>query len=157
MLSKTLCFDSERVGKWVCERTGGSYAEGTAIGLEQDGKLIAGVLYDHYNGQSIAMHVAAEGKRWMTREYLWVCFHYPFEQLKVKKIIGLVDSTNLDAQRFDEHLGFEKEAVITHAGAVGDLIIYGMTKDKCRFLKYGPNVHPAIAPERCEVFTTSIP
>ena len=101
-----------RVGTWVCERTHGTYVEGTAIGLERDGELIAGVLYDHYNGASMAMHVAAEGKQWLNREYLWFCFYYPFEQVKVKKVIGIVPSTNAQALRFDKHLGFREEARI---------------------------------------------
>ncbi len=131
---KRIVLDSARVGSWVCHHTGGEFNEGAAIGLEENGNLIAGVLYDHYNGRSIAMHVAAIGKRWMTREYLRVCFDYPFRQLKVKKILGLVDSTNLEAQRFDEHLGFVRAAVIADAGAHGDLIIYSMTPDQCRFI-----------------------
>ncbi|MBI3715660.1 MAG: GNAT family N-acetyltransferase [Betaproteobacteria bacterium] len=131
---KSIVVDAERVGRWVCERTGGSYSEGTAIGLEEDGELIAGVLYDHYNGQSIAMHVAAAGKRWMTREYLRACFAYPFLQLRVKKILGFVDSANQEARRFDEHLGFAREATIADAGKEGDLIIYSMTPEQCRFI-----------------------
>lgn len=81
------------------------------------------------------MHVAGEGKRWMTKEYLRVCFDYPLNQLKVKKILGLVDSTNMDARKFDEHLGFELEACIKGAGPKGDLLIYSMTAEQCRFLK----------------------
>lgn len=131
-----IVFDREKVANWVLSKIGGALENGAqAIGYEKNGELIAGVVYDRYNGQSICMHVAAEGKRWMTREYLWICFHYPFIQLGVKKIIGLVDSTNIDAIRFDENLGFNKEHVIKDAGKHGDLIIYSMTKEQCRFLE----------------------
>ena len=131
--------DNKRVGSWVCERTGGYYIDGVGIGLEENGELIAGVLYDMFNGKSIAMHVAAVGSRWMTKEYLRYCFEYPFKQLGVKKILGLVDTENIDAQVFDEHLGFVVEATIKDAARRGDLIVYSMTKDQCRFLgeKYG--------------------
>jgi len=119
----------------VCERTHGTYVEGTAIGLERDGELIAGVLYDHYNGASMAMHVAAEGKQWLNREYLWFCFYYPFEQVKVKKVIGIVPSTNTQALRFDKHLGFREEARIVGAAPGGDLVFLTMTRDECRYLE----------------------
>lgn len=132
---KEIVQDDLRVGTWVCERTDGEYTGGVGIGLEENGELIAGVLFDNYNGRSISMHVAATGKRWMNKAYLFACFHYPFMHLKVNKIIGLVDSTNLEAQRFDEHLGFSKEALIRDAGKIGDLIIYSMTRPECRFLK----------------------
>ena len=131
-----IVYDKSIIGPWVCHRTGGSYVEqdSQTIGLVRNGELVAGVLYDHYNGRSIAMHVAAIGKFWMTRQYLHACFHYPFIQLGVNKILGLVDSTNLAAQKFDEHLGFKAEAIIKDAAPQGDLIIYSMTAADCRFL-----------------------
>jgi RimJ/RimL family protein N-acetyltransferase len=82
------------------------------------------------------MHVASvPGKRWMTREYLRVCFDYPFNQLKVKKIIGLVDSQNTDALKFDENLGFVTEYILQDAGKTANLHILSMTRQQCRFLK----------------------
>ena len=129
--------DASTIGPWVCKRTGGSYhGDGTTIGIEKDGELIAGVLFDQYNGSSACMHVAAvPGKRWMTREYLKVCFDYPFRQLKLKKLIGLVDSTNKEGLAFDIHLGFVTEAVIKDASKYGDLHILTMTPAQCRFFK----------------------
>ncbi len=136
MPTKRIVFDVERIGPWVCERTGGEYqATDAAIGLERDGKLIAGVLYDSYMVNSICMHVAAEGANWLNREFLQIVFDYPFNQAKVNKILGLVDSTNTQACRFDEHIGFVLEATIKDAGRHGDLLIYSMTRQQCRYLK----------------------
>lgn len=125
-----------RVGVWVCQRLGSEFNEklSTAIGLEKDGLLIAGVLFDNYNGRSIAMHVAGEGGHWMTREFAKACFGYAFNQCKVNKILGYVDSQNLAARRYDEHLGFVLEAVIPDAGRYEDLYIYSMTAAQCRFI-----------------------
>lgn len=117
--------------------TGGTYyaGSGQGIGLEKDGVLIAGVLFDNCNGRSVQMHVASDGtRRWMTREYLAISFDYPFNQLKVKKIVGLVDSANTDAQRFDMALGFQHEATLKDAGRQGDLLLLTMTREQCRFL-----------------------
>jgi RimJ/RimL family protein N-acetyltransferase len=135
-MKRIVCDQPARVGQWVCDRIGGEFNEklAVAIGLERDGALIAGVIFDNYMGRSIAMHVAGEGGHWMTREYARACFDYAFNQLKVNKILGFVDSTNAAARRYDEHLGFVLEHVITDAGKCGDLCIYSMTPDKCRFL-----------------------
>lgn len=133
-----IVFDVDRLGPWVAQRTGGKYYAGSghAIGLERNGQLVAGVLYDNYTGRSVQMHVASDGTgRWMTREYLRICFDYPFNQMKVNKVIGLVDSTNAEAIRFDENIGFHREHVVTGAGKHGDLIIYSMTREQCRWLK----------------------
>lgn len=128
--------EPERVGRWVCDRVGGFFHPqlATAIGMERDGVLIAGVMFDNYNGRSISMHVAGEGGHWMTRDYARACFGYAFGQLGVGKIVGLVDSTNEQARRYDEHLGFRLEATVTGAGKTGDLLIYSMTPEQCRWI-----------------------
>lgn len=129
--------DQELMGKWLCDKIGGTYVPGTGtyIGLERNGELCAVVGYEDFNGASVRMHVAAaEGKRWMVREYLWFCFYYPFEQLGVKQLIGLVDSSNTRALAFDKHLGFKRVAVIPEACKNGDLVILTMSRSECRFL-----------------------
>lgn len=128
-----------RVGEWVCSRIGGEFnpKSSTAIGLERDGELIAGVLFDNFLGGSIAMHVAGEGGHWMTREFARACFGYAFNQLRVHKVLGFVDSLNAAARRYDEHLGFRLEHVIAGAGRDGDLCVYSMTSDQCRWVNHG--------------------
>lgn len=129
--------EDEAIGRWVCARTAGQYlpGESRSIGMvNDDGSIVAGVLYDHYNGRSIAMHVAGEGGRWITRPLLRAAFAYPFRQLGVGKVLGFVDSTNAAARRLDEHLGFVLEATLRDAGPHGDLLLYSMTAEQCRFL-----------------------
>lgn len=131
--------EPQRIGQWVCARAGGFYIpEGAyAIGLEEDGEILAGVMYDHhYAGASVQAHIAAKhGSRWLSREHLEVGFGYPFDYLKVKKIIGVVEETNFAAVRLDEHLGFTLETRIKDGCAGGDLLVYSMTREQCRFLK----------------------
>lgn len=136
MTKRIIADDSERVGAFVSKMMGDvEFACPRAIGLEEDGELIAGVVYDNYNGASICMHVAAiPGRRWMTREYLWFTFYYPFVQLGVKRITGLVPESNMTARKFDEHLGFELEAILRYAHPDGDMLVYRMFKEQCRFL-----------------------
>jgi len=133
---RKLVFDAEKIGPWVCNKTGGVFdGLGTGIGIEQDGKLIGAVLYDNYNGQSICIHVASDGtSNWMTRDFLRMAFDYPFNQLGVKVILGMVDSANLAARRFDEALGFKLEHTILNAGSQEHLLIYSMRPAQCRFL-----------------------
>lgn len=106
------------------------------LGLERDGELIAGVVYEGYNGTNVWMHVAAEpGARWMTRDYLRYCFYYPFVELGCKRVSGYVEASNTEARRFDEHLGFKREAVLEGAATDGgDVILYVMRREDCRYV-----------------------
>jgi RimJ/RimL family protein N-acetyltransferase len=82
-----------------------------------------------------------ESKRWMVREFLWFVFYFPFVQLEVTKIIAPVESGNLDCRRFIEHIGFNLEATLKDCAPKGDLLIYTMARDQCKWLSLkGPNV-----------------
>lgn len=107
------------------------------LGLERDGELVAGVLYENWSGPNVWMHVAAvPGSRWLNREFLRYCFHYPFMELGCSRVSGYVEASNEAARRFDEHLGFKPEAVLKGAATDGgDVILYVMWRDECRFLK----------------------
>jgi RimJ/RimL family protein N-acetyltransferase len=137
-MKEVVCGQNERVLKWVGDRIDETdFGPGSkGIGLQENGELIAGVAYNMYTGASICMHVAAvPGKRWMTREYLWACFAYPFLQLKCNRVTGLVRVDNFVAQKFDEHLGFVIEGRLRRAATDGtDMYIYGMLREECRWL-----------------------
>lgn len=107
-----------------------------AIGIVKDGNIIGAVLYEGYNGSNIWMHVAGiKGEPWLTKRTLALFFHYPFVQLGCQRVSGWVQMDNSDAKQFDEHIGFEKEAVLSRAGRGGaDVIVYRMFKEDCRWL-----------------------
>lgn len=122
------------VGHWVAERVAGKYfAEGSqAIGLERDGQIIAGVIYENWNQASIVCHIAIEGR--MTKGYLKAIFAYPFEFCKVKKIIVPVGSNHAKSLKLVTNMGFVEEARIKEATPDGDIIFLTLAREKCRFL-----------------------
>jgi len=84
------------------------------------------------------LHIATDGtKRWMNREYLWFVFYFPFVQLGVTKIIAPVESSNSVCARFVEHIGFTLEATLKDCAPNGDMLIYTMREDQCKWLNLG--------------------
>jgi RimJ/RimL family protein N-acetyltransferase len=74
----------------------------------------------------------------MSRSFLGEVFRYPFEQLRVQRVTGLVPARNEQAARFDEHLGFKLEGRVRQILPDGDdVLVYGMLKSECRFLNVG--------------------
>jgi RimJ/RimL family protein N-acetyltransferase len=136
---RTVYGEDERVKAWVGVRVGEEdFGAGHAIGLERDGELVAGVVYNFYTGPSVCMHVAAEGKHWLNKDFLYRAFAYPFLQLKCNRVTGLVPADDIVARKFDEHLGFVFEGRLRKARSDGsDMYLYGMLKEECRFLKLG--------------------
>ena len=80
-----LDYNFDRVHAFVSERTPINRVSGAqAIGLQKDGELIAGAVYEGFNGHNVWVHLAGTpGRRWMTRQFLYAGFAYPFIQLAV--------------------------------------------------------------------------
>lgn len=130
------------VVEWVARRTNefGNFGAAQGIGLQQlipgvGWGTIAGVAYAEFNGPNVVCHIAAVGRQWATREYLWTIFDYPFNQLKCSRITVCIGEGNKDSRRFVEHLGFTQEANLQGAHPTGDLVVYRMLRSECRFLE----------------------
>lgn len=137
----TYSFDAHKIGPWICEKAGGTYHDGdTAIGLEYNGNLIAGMLYNGYTGASIAMHSRCDDPKHVTRTFYFLIFDYPFNQLKVKRVTGLVSTANLAAQRVNEKLGWQRETTLSDYFPDGDGIVYKMTREQCRWLRVAHDI-----------------
>lgn len=125
--------EHERVGLWIEKQGGGHWhVSTTSVGLEHHGRLVAGVMYESFNGASLHASVAITGR--LNREYLWFICHYPFVQLHAKVVIATVASDNFRSRRFVEHFGFERHTSIPDAHPSGALIVYTLPKNKCRWL-----------------------
>lgn len=133
-----LIFDVDRVFEFVTSRgVPMVFSAGMqGIGVERNGELVGGVLYDSYSTNNIFMHVAGtDGMQWASKSFVKAAFGYPFHQLKCKRVSGWVEASNIKARQLDEHLGFKPEAVLEGAARDGgDVIIYRMWREECRFI-----------------------
>jgi RimJ/RimL family protein N-acetyltransferase len=140
--------EKERVGQWVALRVrrDTAWADYEAIGLERDGELIAGVIFDSYvQDARCCMHVAAVGSEWLNREYLYVCFRYAFVTMNCNVVIGLVNADNPQALKFDRHLGFEEQCRLPGGAGDCDLVVLAMQRKTCRWLNMKRDCHGTLA------------
>lgn len=101
--------------------------------------LLAVVMYQRYTPlTAVTMHVIGYTPNWLSRDFIWICFHYPFMQLGCERVFGLVHSENAAALRFDTKLGFKVETRVRKVYPDGDQIILVMERAECRWLKIKP-------------------
>lgn len=125
------------VVEWIARRTNefGHFGTDIGIGWARNGELVAGVAYADWNGPNVVCHIASDGsRRWLTRKYLWTIFDYPFNQLKAKRITVCVGEGNSDSRHFVQHLGFGLETTLLKAHPTGDLLVYSMFKEQCKWI-----------------------
>lgn len=130
----------DRLLPWAQERIGVAFRrDAYTLGLEKDGQLVAVVVWDNFSEGDCNMHIASDGTRaWMNKSLLVSAFAYPFLQLQLNRVTGLVPASNETALAFDEHLGFVREGYHPKAGPNGDdLISLGLLRENCRFIPKG--------------------
>lgn len=143
-----ICTDPEIIGPWVYKRVEGRWCPGRAatIGKILNGEIIAGVAYEDFTGTNVVCHIAGE-KNWATPYYLAIIFDYPFRIMGVKRITVPVASNNAKSIKLVEKMGFKLEAKLTEAIPAGDLLIYRMFKNECKYLgrNYGKKLSSTTA------------
>lgn len=107
-----------------------------AVGWARQGRIVAAVIFDHWQPPSISAHIASDGsRRWASAEFLRAIFAYPFGQLGCARITAPMSATNAEARRFVEKLGFELEGRLRKAWPDGsDEAVYGLLKEDCKWL-----------------------
>ena len=99
-------------------------------------RLLGGVLFTEYRGGSVEIHMAGFDPHWVNRAMIYLAFDYPFNQLKVKKLIGLVPESNVRARNANLKLGFRIEHLVTdvYSGADSGMYIMSVRKEECKWL-----------------------
>ena len=133
-------FNNSVDGMAIAAKAGAIYnaACDMCVARVEKGELIGGVIFSAYTGASINIHMAGFKKNWVNKDMLWVAFHYPFEQLGVKKMFGQVGAHRPEILKIDMQLGFSIETIIKDVYPEGDMYVLSMYKEDCRWLKIKP-------------------
>ena len=92
--------------------------------------------FDSFLGKTCQIHVVNFNKKYTPRKLLSAVFEYAFITAGRETLIGIVNSNNTDAMKYDQHLGF-KEAYRFEGmhDDGGDIVVFEMKKADCRFIK----------------------
>lgn len=110
------------------------------ISREENDTLLAAVVYENYTGEggSIEAHIGSFGPRWLNRDFLYIIFDYPFNQLKCKQAFVRVKSKNEKSLNWCRSLGFKDYVTIEDVFPDDDMILLRMKRDECRYLNIKP-------------------
>lgn len=134
---KRIVYGNEKVFvPWAQERIGVVFRnDARSMGIEKDGVLVGVTVFDSFSEVDVDMHVASDGScEWLSKEYLFRCFTYPFTQLNMRRVTALVPAKNKAALEFNSRLGFIREGVHRHAQPDDDLISMGMLREECKWI-----------------------
>lgn len=124
--------DTALVATWLEKRLTARFNADAAIGLDRGNGIVAGVVYEGWNGASFVVHIAVRGL--LTPTYLAAIFHYPFVHCEAQVLIAPVAPTNAESINFVKKLGFQEQAELPRAHPDGSLLLFMMQREQCRFI-----------------------
>ena len=108
------------------------------IGYFANNKIVGGVIFSHYDGHNIWMHLALDDPKTMRRSFAKQVFEYCFITCKCVRITAMTTLDNKRCIKLIESAGFKKEGVIRKVVKNGmqylDGIVYGLLRKECRYL-----------------------
>jgi len=124
------------VAQWtsahIPHMAGVPFGPGVAIGVENGGKLIAGIVFHDWQPRFKTMQVsmAATDPKWAARGVILKILSYPFDEVKVEKLWAAMPYKNERAIRFNTGIGFVREGTLSrHFGTDHAVIARMFRKD----------------------------
>ena len=92
--------------------------------------------FDSFLGKTCQIHVVNFQKKYTPRKLLFAVFDYAFNKAGVETLLGVVNSNNELAMKYDQNLGFKEVCRLPgmHDDG-GDLVLFAMNKADCRFIR----------------------
>lgn len=114
-----------------CER---GFGASTAIGFEENGRLVAGVVYHNWSPETqvIELSAGSSQRKWLTRERLRQIFDYPFDQLKCRLIVARTSERNARVRRIYRQLGAQEHIIPLLRGPDEAEVVITLTADAWR-------------------------
>ncbi len=128
---------AELVASRIPHMHGKSFGQFVALGVIRNDELVGGVVYNNYVGHDCQVNIAIERATFMPWRAL---FEYPFEQLNCARLTAVVGRKNKKSRDLVKALGFKLEGVHEKGlDGIEDAISYGMTRERCRWIKEKPH------------------
>jgi len=133
--AKRLVFDrKELISTWVAAKTEQvtTWGDHYAMGVMEGSTVVAGVVFNNFNGANATMHVAVDKSGKILIKLFQAAYDYAFNQCKLKRVTGMVPTSMPDVIAFDQKLGFEYEFTMKDAHPDGDMVVLCGTPESCK-------------------------
>tara|TARA_Y100000114_G_scaffold43380_2_gene38874 strand:- start:7030 stop:7458 length:429 start_codon:yes stop_codon:yes gene_type:complete len=107
------------------------------FGYFENEEIRGGVIFSHYDGHNIWMHMALDDPKIMRRSFAKDVFEYCFIKCKCVRITAMTTPSNERCIKLIESAGFKKEGHIRKVIKKGmqylDGIVYGLLREECKY------------------------
>lgn len=100
----------------------------------ENGEIVGAVVYDAFTPFECCIHVRLDKPGCKDPRVLREVFAYPFEQLGLKRLTGLVAESNDKGRQLCTWLGFHLEGCKMLALGNDNELIFGLLREDCQWL-----------------------
>lgn len=126
------------VAQWVLDQlphVKNGFGAYSAIGIERAGKLVAGIVYHGFADSDVQISMASASPRWAEPGVIVACLgHYPFVELKVRRVTCVVPLPLKRVHQFLLHLGFKHEGTHRYGFGLDTALTFGLVREECLWL-----------------------
>jgi len=136
---QTIVEQNEYIVDWIQDKLGYEITDCTTIAQARHGHIEAVAAFHNYRPESgtVELSFASASPHWQSRRYLRDLFDYPFMQLGCIRITTFAPKANSRAVSLNRRIGFKPEGIMRLAHFGDDLVVFGMLRDECRWLRHG--------------------
>lgn len=98
----------------------------TVIGIEKNGQIVGGWLFNDYNGHNVEINVALDVP--LLPGMIRAVKHYLFNQLRVRRVTGRCRESNVKSARMMSRLGFTWDGRQPFYYGDEAAVLYGCTR-----------------------------
>lgn len=135
--NRTFEFMAQKLGmQWSNDFRGAMFVPEQFRHLPPDPQHVAvAIAWTGFVGRTCQLSAVIQQPQHLTKAIVREAFRFPFEVCNLLVVIALVDSLNHKSNEICRRLGFEAIARIPNGGLEGDLIVYQMLRQNCRWLR----------------------
>ena len=122
--SARLVFDQKQIiGHWVAVQVEqeSSWGDYYAMGIMRGDEVLAGVVVNNMNDSNATAHIAVAKKTKLLPQLFSHFCKYVFIQCGLKRVTGMVPTSEPQTIEFDKHLGFVEEFVMKDGANDSDM------------------------------------
>lgn len=105
----------------------------SAMGFSINGEIVAVAVFFNYRSPDIEIGVISKTPRWASRGHLKAIAQYVYGQLNCSRLTAHVNASDSKLCGLMGRLGFQREGTLRAASAFGDVAVYGLLKEECRW------------------------
>ena len=126
--------DDIKVARWAAGKLGCVFVQPyTAWGItDENNRMVGAVVFNDWADKNVELTFVGRGS--LSRRLFKEIAHYAFTANGVARVTVRTRAKNLYVRRIIEKAGFKPEGTLRCWYGDDDAIVYGMTKQECRFL-----------------------